>query len=260
MGYRDSDGMLLICPGGWVRLGESEVDAYNESWVRFQEVVAPKVEVPIVDGIVSSYCQVDVLIELPGMNGSEHGSQGLAALDGTGITEIFVVGKSVVCLSIDNPPGIGTPEKTTVASDGTILVECRCEVGELETVIQVERGGDYSADVIPFADAESIAHQTAPIGTMKASVEIDTSGKMIVNAILEGGISLLMIDARTGLDGSVAIEFAVAHSTSIIGNLRHCTKRQQQECKDQDGLLTSKLHNFLTLYFGISMTMRQPCR
>ena len=216
----------------------------------FQEIVAPQIDVPGLDGIVDSGSGVDVLVEFPGMEGSYHGRHGVAVLEMEGIAQIFAVGEGIVVVLVDHPRGVGTPEQVAVAGDGTIHVEGRGEVGELEAVVQIERGDSFCTDIIPFADILTIAQQGAPIGTVLAGVEVDTSIEVVAQSVLEDAICLLLVDAGAGLNGGVAIHFSSTRGACIIRYLGNGLDGQQQNGSECDEFF----------HFGISMTILQPSR
>jgi len=103
-----------------------------------KQVVAPDVEVPVLEGVVKTDGGLNVLIELPGVDGTNHRRDGATFFQRKGVSQVLVVGIAVSGTIIDYPPGVGTPEQPTVAGDGSVQVECRREVGELEAVVEIE--------------------------------------------------------------------------------------------------------------------------
>ena len=184
---------------------QRKIDACDNSWMALQEVISPEVEIPILDGIIETCGHIYVLVKLPGMDGSYHGGNGVAVPQVNGIGEVLVIGIGTACSLVDDPPCICTPEQVAVIGDGTIHVESRSEVRELHAAVQVKGRNYFCAHVIPLADRQAIANQSAPIGTVLTCLQVNTCGKVVAQSILEGGVRLLLIDAGTYLDGSVAI-------------------------------------------------------
>ena len=89
----------------------------------FQEVVAPDIDIPVLEGEIASCGDVDVLVKLPGMNRACHGGDGISFFQGDGIAQVLVIGEGEGGVPVDNPPGIRTPEQATVPGDGTVQVE-----------------------------------------------------------------------------------------------------------------------------------------
>jgi hypothetical protein len=71
-----------------------------------EEVVAPEIDIPVLEGVVQSGSGFQILIETPGMDGTDHGSKRTVLLQRDGVTQIFVVGIIIVCTVVDNPPGV----------------------------------------------------------------------------------------------------------------------------------------------------------
>mgnify|MGYP006935993584 CR=1 FL=1 len=136
----------------------------------FQEVITPEIQVPVLKGVIKACAQVYILIELPGMDGTNHGRNGTFVFQMEGIAKILVIGKGIVCSLIDNPPSIRTPEQIPIIRDCPVHVESRCQVGELETVVQIEGRCHLCTNVIPFANIQTVSNQTSPIGTIRACV------------------------------------------------------------------------------------------
>ena len=196
-----------------------EIKADDEPRMAVEEVVPPEVEGPVLEGVVHSGSRFQILIKTPGMDGTNHGSNGPVLFQRDRITQIFVVGIAVVCAVVDDPPGVCTPEETAVARNRPVQVEGRREVGELETVVEIERRSDLCANVKPLAGLHAIADEGAPIGTIRTRIEVDTRGEVVAQAILEGGVGLLVVDARPHFQRGIAIEFRVTHRTCIVGDL-----------------------------------------
>ena len=102
----------------------------------FQEVITPHIDVPVPEGIIASRCHIDILVEFPGMNGPYHRRDGMPIPETNGIAEILVIGHRVVCPLVDDPPRVRTPEEVSVTRDGTIHVQGRRQIGELEAVFE----------------------------------------------------------------------------------------------------------------------------
>jgi hypothetical protein len=71
-----------------------------------EEIVAPEIDIPVLEGVVQSGSGFQILIETPGMDGTDHGSKRTVLLQRDGVTQIFVVGIIIVCTVVDNPPGV----------------------------------------------------------------------------------------------------------------------------------------------------------
>ena len=198
---------------------EGEVYADDEPWMPLQEVVAPEIDVPVLDGVIEACGKVHVLVELPGMYGSDHWGNGVSVLQGDGIAQILVVRVGVRGVILYYPPSVGAPKEAAIVCDGSVQVEGRRQVGEPETVVQVERGCDLCSDAAPFVVGEAVADECSPIGTVLACVEVHTCGEAVAQSVLEGGVGLLVVDAGPDLQGSVAVKLAIAHGSSEIGNL-----------------------------------------
>lgn len=115
-----------------------KIDADDESGMAVKEVVAPEVDVPVLEGVVESGSRFRILIQPPGVDGTYHGGEGPVVFQGDGVAQILVVEIGIVGTVVNNPPGVRTPEQTAVACDGTVQVESRREVGEPETVVEIE--------------------------------------------------------------------------------------------------------------------------
>ena len=92
-----------LCDG---HLLHHEINAEYESWMAVEEVVAPEIDIPVLEGVVQSGSGFQILIETPGMDGTDHGSKRTVLLQRDGVTQIFVVGIIIVCTVVDNPPGV----------------------------------------------------------------------------------------------------------------------------------------------------------
>ena len=194
----------------------------------FQEVVAPDVEVPAAEGEVAAGGEIHGLVEEPGVDGAEHRGDGAAAAEGDGVAEVFVVVEGVGCIDLHSPPGVGALEEAAVARQGAVQVEGIGQVGEAEAVVQVEGGDDFGSDVEPFADGDAIADEGTPVGAARTGVEVDAGGKVVAEAILEGGVGLQAVDARAALQRGVAIELAVADGSGEVRNLCEALHGEQQ--------------------------------
>jgi len=214
-----------------------------------QKIVAPEVEIPVPDGIVEACRDVDVLVEEPGVDGSEHGGDGVSVAEGKGVAEVLVVGERVGGSVADNPPGVRAPEEAAVGADGTVHVERGSQVGEAEAAVEVEGGDDLAADVPSLAEAAAIADECPPIGALRPGVEVDAGSKVVAQTILEGGVGLLMVDARTRLHGRIAVHLAVAHGSGEIGNLGEGMEGKEHPGEEGNGSIHS---------FGNSRVKRQP--
>lgn len=129
--YSVTKHLLLLCL-------HQEINAEDESWMAVEEIVAPEVEVPVLEGIVESGSGFRILIKTPGVDSTYHRSKRPVLFQRDGVTQILVVGIGVVCTVIDNPPSVRTPEQTAIACNRPVQVEPGCEVGELETVVEIE--------------------------------------------------------------------------------------------------------------------------
>ena len=78
--------------------------------MRFQEIVTPEIEIPILEGIVETGGYVDVLIHLPRMDSSNHWRNAMTGFQGNGIAQVFVIGEGVFAAVVYHPPRIGAPE------------------------------------------------------------------------------------------------------------------------------------------------------
>ena len=92
-----------LCDG---HLLHHEINAEYESWMAVEEVVAPEIDVPVLEGVVHSGSGFQVLIETPGVDGTDQWSKRTVLFQRDGITQIFVVGIIIVCTVVDNPPGV----------------------------------------------------------------------------------------------------------------------------------------------------------
>ena len=79
-----------------------------------QEIVPPQIQIPVMNGIIESGSQIDILIKLPGMNGSDHGRNGMSVSQMNAITQVFVVGKRIACSPINHPSRVCTPEQVAI--------------------------------------------------------------------------------------------------------------------------------------------------
>ena len=138
-----------------------------------------------------------------------------------GIAKIFVIREGVVRAIMNHPPRIRTPEQASIIADCTIHIQGRCEIRELKAIVQIKRRRHLSTYVNPLADIQAIPHQSAPIRAVRTCIQIDARGPMVTQSILEGGISLLMINAWTHFQRRVAIELAITHRSRKIRNLRN---------------------------------------
>ena len=95
------------------------------------------------------------------MDGSYHWRNGATILDVDGIAQILVIGISGGGVAVDDPPRVGAPEEVAVLGDGSVQVECRREIGELEAVVEIERRGDFGSNVKPLAEGQAVADEGA---------------------------------------------------------------------------------------------------
>jgi len=208
---------------------QHKVQAEDKAGMGGEEVVAPEIEVIGAEGEIKAGGRLEVVVKLPGMHGANHGGQRSTLRQGDVVAQVLVVGIGVVASAIAHPPRVAAPEKAVVGRDGTIEIESRGEIGEVHAVVEVERRNDLATHIEPLAEGQAAPNQGAPIGAVGTRVEVDTGIDMGREAILEGGVGLLLIESRAALQRRVAVEFAIAHGSREIGNLGNGSQRKQHD-------------------------------
>ena len=120
-----------------------------------EEVVAPEIEVIGAEGEIKAGGRLEVVVKLPGMHGTNHGGQRSTLRQGDVVAQVLVVGIGVVASAIAHPPRVAAPEKAVVGRDGTIEIESRGEIGEVHTVVEVERRNDLATHIEPLAEGQA---------------------------------------------------------------------------------------------------------